>query len=136
VNSEGDDLSGLIVDRYGDSLAVQVTALAIATRLETICDALVAAVSPKSILLRGAERGLAKLEGLALPDRVIRGSAPAGPIFVHEHGLKFGVDLTEGVGRRAERAGGRCERQGGGLGTGQCRPQRRRQRDRRGGGRL
>ena len=96
VNSEGDDLSGLIVDRYGDYLAVQVTALAIATRLETICDALAAALAPKGILLRGAERGLAKLEGLAMPDRVIRGTAPAGPIFVHEHGLKFGVDLAEG----------------------------------------
>ena len=96
VNSEGDDLSGLIVDRYGSYVAVQVTALAIATRLETICDALVATVAPQGILLRGAERGLAKLEGLALPDRVVRGSAPAGPIFVHEHGLKFGVDLAEG----------------------------------------
>jgi 23S rRNA (cytosine1962-C5)-methyltransferase len=67
VNSEGDDLSGLIVDRYGDYLAVQVTALAIATRLETICDALTTALAPKGILLRGAERGLAKLEGLACP---------------------------------------------------------------------
>ena len=96
VNSEGDDLSGLIVDRYGEYLAVQVTALAIATRLETICDALATALTPKGILLRGAERGLAKLEGLAMPDRVIRGAPPQGPIFVHEHGLKFGVDLAEG----------------------------------------
>ncbi|MGI9176635.1 MAG: class I SAM-dependent rRNA methyltransferase [Pirellulales bacterium] len=96
VNSEGDDLSGLIVDRYGDHLAVQVTALAMANRLDTICDALEAVVSPKGILLRGAERGLAKLEGLALVDRLVRGTAPSGPIFVHEHGLKFGVDLAEG----------------------------------------
>ncbi|MFM7205768.1 MAG: class I SAM-dependent rRNA methyltransferase [Planctomycetaceae bacterium] len=96
VNSEGDGLSGLIVDRYGEHLAVQVTALAMAARLETICDALQADVAPRSILLRGAERGLAKLEGLALPDRVVRGTAPAGPIFVAEHGLRFGVDLAEG----------------------------------------
>jgi len=96
VNSEGDDLSGLIVDRYADYLAVQVTALAMAARLETICDALQAAVAPKGILLRGAERGLAKLEGLHLADRVVRGTAPDGPIFVHEHGLRFGVDLAEG----------------------------------------
>ena len=96
INSEGDDLSGLIVDRYGDYLAVQVTALAMAERLDTICDALESTVTPKGILLRGAERGLAKLEGLALVDRVVRGSAPSGPIFVHEHGLKFGVDLAEG----------------------------------------
>ena len=96
VNSEGDDLSGLIVDRYGDYLAVQVTALAMASRLDTICDTLQTLVAPRGILLRGAERGLAKLEGLHLADRLVRGSAPAGPIFVHEHGLRFGVDLAEG----------------------------------------
>jgi 23S rRNA (cytosine1962-C5)-methyltransferase len=96
VNSEGDDLSGLIVDRYGEYLAVQVTALAMAVRLDTLCDALESLVAPRGILLRGAERGLAKLEGLALVDRVVRGAAPVGPIFVHEHGLKFGVDLAEG----------------------------------------
>ena len=96
VNSEGDDLSGLIVDRYGEWLSVQVTALAMSHRLDTICDALESLVVPKGILLRGAERGLAKLEGLHLPDRLVRGTAPSGPIFVTENGLKFGVDLTEG----------------------------------------
>jgi 23S rRNA (cytosine1962-C5)-methyltransferase len=96
VNSEGDDLSGLIVDRYGDYLAVQVTALAMERRLETIGDALESLVAPRGILLRGAERGLSKLEGLHLPDRVLRGTEPAGPVFVVEHGLRFGVDLAEG----------------------------------------
>jgi 23S rRNA (cytosine1962-C5)-methyltransferase len=96
VNSEGDDLSGLIVDRYGAYLAVQVTALAMARRLDTICDSLQAILAPRGILLRGAERGLAKLEGLHLADRLVRGSAPDGPIFVAERGLKFGIDLTEG----------------------------------------
>ena len=96
VNSEGDDLSGLIVDRYGDYLAVQVTALAMGERLETICDTLQGLVSPAGILLRGAERGLAKLEGLHLADRVVRGAAPPGPVFVEEHGLRFGVDLAAG----------------------------------------
>ena len=98
VNSEGDDLSGLIVDRYGDYLAVQVTALAMA-------DAARRRSATRSrrpwrhagILLRGAERGLAKLEGLAprRPARPRLGARP-GPIFVQEHGLKFGVDLAEG----------------------------------------
>jgi len=96
VNSEGDDLSGLIVDRYGDYLAVQVTALAMAGRLEAVCDALESVLRPRGILLRGAERGLSKLEGLHLADRLVRGTAPSGPVFVSEHGLRFGVDLTEG----------------------------------------
>lgn len=96
VNSEGDELSGLIVDRYGEWLSVQVTALAMAHRLDVLCDALAALCSPRGILLRGAERGLSRLEGLNLPDRLVRGVAPQGPVFVTEHGLKFGVDLAEG----------------------------------------
>jgi 23S rRNA (cytosine1962-C5)-methyltransferase len=96
VNSEGDNLSGLIVDRYGEYLAVQVTALAMARRLEAIADSLESLLAPRGILLRGAERGLSKLEGLHLPDRVLRGAEPAGPVFVVEHGLRFGVDLAEG----------------------------------------
>jgi 23S rRNA (cytosine1962-C5)-methyltransferase len=96
VNSEGDDLSGLIVDRYGEHLAVQVTAAALVPRLEQISDILESLVAPRGILLRGADRGLAKLEGLHLPDRVIRGAPPAGPIFVSERGLRFGIDLAEG----------------------------------------
>lgn len=96
VNSEGDDLSGLIVDRYGEYLAVQVTAAALVPRLDALSATLDELVRPRGILLRGAERGLAKLEGLHLPDRVVRGAAPAGPVFVAEHGLRFGVDLAEG----------------------------------------
>ena len=96
VNSEGDDLSGLIVDRYGEYLAVQVTALAMLPRLELIADVLQDVAAPRGILLRGAERGLSKLEGLHLPDRLLRGAEPEGPIFVTEHGLRFGVDLAEG----------------------------------------
>jgi len=96
VNSEGDDLSGLIIDRYGAYLTIQVTALAMAERLEPICDTLERLIKPQGIVLRGAERGLGKLEGLHLPDRLLRGTRPDGPVFVTEHGLRFGVDLTEG----------------------------------------
>ena len=96
INSEGDSLSGIIVDQYGSYLALQVTALAMAERLDVICDSLENLLRPKGILLRGAERGLGKLEGLHLPDRQLHGERPDGPIFVEEHGLRFGVDLTEG----------------------------------------
>jgi len=96
VNSEGDGLSGLIVDRYADFLAVQPTALAVAERLEPICDVLQRLLQPRGILLRGAERGLGKLEGLHLADRQLRGAGPEGPVFIEEHGLQFGIDLTEG----------------------------------------
>jgi len=96
VNSEGDDLSGLVVDRYGEHLAVQVTSLAMAARLPVLCDALEEAVRPAGILLKAADRGLGRLEGFHLPDGLLRGRAPAGPVFVREGGLSWGVDLAEG----------------------------------------
>jgi hypothetical protein len=78
VNSEGDDLSGLIVDRYGAYLAVQVTALALAGRLELGCMGVLdrAQLTPvggarlgKTSLER-AEHGLTLLELAALCRRV------------------------------------------------------------------
>lgn len=95
VFSEADGLSGLIVDRYGDYLAVQVTGLAIAVRLETIVPMLVEALRPRGIFLR-TERGVGQAEGIDLRDGLHWGEAPDGPVFVVEHGLRYGVDLAEG----------------------------------------
>ena len=95
VFSEGDGLSGLIVDRYGDYLVVQPTALAIAVRLQTIADILEELTRPKAILLR-TDRSTIKAEGLELTDGPYLGEAPAGPVTIEEHGLKFQVDLTAG----------------------------------------
>ncbi len=96
VSSEGDGLSGLVVDRYAGYLAVQVTSLGIARRLDIICDSLQNLLHPQGIVLRGAERGLAALEGMHLPEGHYRGRVPESPIFVREHGLRYGVDLLEG----------------------------------------
>jgi 23S rRNA (cytosine1962-C5)-methyltransferase len=96
INSEGDDLSGLIVDRFADWLCVQFTARAMHCRVDLICDILEETVRPAGILLRSTERGLGKLEGLHITDGLVRGRLPNGPVFINEHGLQFGVDLSEG----------------------------------------
>jgi 23S rRNA (cytosine1962-C5)-methyltransferase len=95
VFSEGDHLSGLTVDRYGRWLAVQLTALGLQKRLETILDILEDLLSPEGILLR-TEKGMAEAEGLALQDRLLRGRSPEGPVEVREGGLRFAVDLAAG----------------------------------------
>jgi 23S rRNA (cytosine1962-C5)-methyltransferase len=95
VFSEADGLSGLIVDRYGEYLAIQATALALALRLETITPMLVELVRPRGIVLRN-ERGVGQLEGIHLPDGLNWGQMPEGPVFIEEHGLRYGVDLREG----------------------------------------
>ena len=93
--SEADGLSGLIVDRYGEYLAVQTTALVMAQRLDRLTPMLVELARPRGIMLRG-ERGLAQIEGIHQQDGLHWGQKPDGPIFIEEHGLRFGVDLNEG----------------------------------------
>ncbi len=95
VFSEADGLSGLIVDRYGDYLAIQPTALAIAQRLPMIVPILVELLRPRGIVVRN-ERGLAQIEGVEVPEGPYWGEVPNGAIFITENGIKFGVDLTQG----------------------------------------
>jgi 23S rRNA (cytosine1962-C5)-methyltransferase len=95
VYSEADGLSGLIVDRYADYLVVQVNALVIAERLETIVPILAELTAPRGILVR-SEGGTAKLEGLQLEDGSRWGSSPEGPVFITENGVRYGVDLSTG----------------------------------------
>ena len=95
VFSEGDGLSGLIVDRYADYLAVQVTALAMAVRLPQIVPMLVELTAPEGIMIR-TERGVSRAEGLELRDGPYWGQMPDGPLLVVDGGLTYEVDLAEG----------------------------------------
>lgn len=95
VFSEADGLSGLIIDRYGEYLAIQFNALAMAQRQREIVPLLVDLVHPRGIVARN-ERGTTQLEGLHAPEGLIWGHMPDGPVFVEEHGLRYGVDLSEG----------------------------------------
>jgi len=95
VFSEADGLSGLIVDRYGDSLTVQLTSLALAPRRELLARLLSEKLAPAGIWLR-TERGIREAEGLELADGLLCGAAPPRPLFVEEHGLQYGIDIVEG----------------------------------------
>jgi 23S rRNA (cytosine1962-C5)-methyltransferase len=95
VFSEADGLSGLIVDRYADYLAIQPTALGIARRIRIIAPILVDLLRPRGIVIRN-ERGITQLEGVDTPEGPYWGEPPDGPIFITEHGIRYGVDLTTG----------------------------------------
>lgn len=95
VFSEGDGLSGLVVDRYADYLAVQVTSLGIEARLPQIAGLLVELAHPRGIVVR-TERGMTQAEGLELRDGPCWGQMPDGPVTIHENGLRWQVDLLEG----------------------------------------
>jgi 23S rRNA (cytosine1962-C5)-methyltransferase len=95
IFSEADGLSGLVVDRYGDYLVVQVTSLAMAQRLEMIVGVLQELLAPKAIVLR-TEKSMAQIEGVELTEGKIWGELPEGTLEIHEHGLKYQIDLHEG----------------------------------------
>ena len=95
VFSEGDQISGLVVDRYADWLVVQFTSLALAQRRELFVRLLVELLKPKGIYLR-TERGIGEAEGLELQDAPLWGAVPDGPVIIEEAGLRYGVDLCTG----------------------------------------
>ncbi len=95
VFSEADGLSGLVVDRYADYLSVQTTALAMNRRIEQIASILMELIHPRGIVLR-EEKGAAQLEGMPHEPERHWGQPPEGPVFIEEHGLRYGVDLREG----------------------------------------
>jgi 23S rRNA (cytosine1962-C5)-methyltransferase len=94
VWSESDGIPGLIVDRYGDHLAVQTLTLAMDQRREIIRDALVALLSPQSIVLRN-DSPFRKAEGMEPAIEMLEGENP-GPFIVRANGLDFEVDLFDG----------------------------------------
>lgn len=95
VFSEADGISGLVVDRYGPYLVVQCTALAIARRLDELLAVCHDLLAPQAIVLR-TEKGVARREGIEPREGVITGELPSGPVFITEHGLRYGIDLVEG----------------------------------------
>ena len=94
VNSEGDDLPGLVIDIYADAAAVQLTTLAMSMRRNEIYDALEAELGVRTIFELAPE-AYAKLEGYAAGARIARG-ASRGTVAVVENGIALEVEPLGG----------------------------------------
>lgn len=94
VNSEGDFLSGLIVDKYEDVLAVQTSALGMDARKPEIFRVLQRVFSPRAIVERN-EMASRKFEGLPDAQGVASGKLD-GPVGVKLNGLRFDTDILGG----------------------------------------
>ena len=93
--SEADGLSGMVVDRYGDYVTVQFTALGLASRRVMFGDLLQELLGVKGVYVR-TEKGIGQLEGLELHDGLLCGDTPPPEVVIEENGLRFAVNLTEG----------------------------------------
>jgi 23S rRNA (cytosine1962-C5)-methyltransferase len=75
VFGEGDHLPGLVVDRYGDVLSVQLLTAGMERLRQEVLDVLDELVSPVAILLKGDTRSR-QLEGLPLAVEIAKGTPP------------------------------------------------------------
>jgi len=94
VYGEADQLPGLVVDRYGDYLAVQILTLGIETRAEMVREALEHVLAPKGAV-RVADSSLRELEGLSLERSLWWGEVPER-LEVELEGFRIEADLFHG----------------------------------------
>ncbi|MEZ5550556.1 MAG: class I SAM-dependent rRNA methyltransferase [Pseudomonadales bacterium] len=86
---EGDGVPGLVVDRYGDILVVQITTAGMECLRDDILDALNEVVQPAGILLRN-DVSMRKVEQLDTTVEVATGSVPDF-LSIREGGIDFQV---------------------------------------------
>ena len=94
VYGESDGLPGLVVDRYGDVLVVQITTAGMERLKTDIVAAVEKVVRPRAVLLRN-DNSVRQLEGLSRYSELVVGELP-DPLVVTEGDAKFTVDLMGG----------------------------------------
>jgi len=94
VYGESDMLPGLVIDKYGDHLALQVYAAGMEQRLDRIVAALRELFPVASVYARNSFR-LREHEGLPQYEKPLAG-APPDSALIREQGVRFNVDVTHG----------------------------------------
>ncbi len=94
VYGESDQLPGLVIDRYGDVLAVQVLTLGIEAQLDAVREAIEQVIAPRGVVYVG-DSPLRELEGLPLRREAWWGDVPER-LAVNVSGFGLEVDLVGG----------------------------------------
>jgi len=92
-HAEGDGVPGLVIDRFGDTLTVQIGTAGMERQIDNIVAALDAVVKPKTIVLRN-DAPSRSLEGLEPYVKTVKGEGHR--IAVEENGARYIADLAEG----------------------------------------
>ncbi|MCC7141269.1 MAG: class I SAM-dependent rRNA methyltransferase [Candidatus Eisenbacteria bacterium] len=96
AHSEGDELPGLIIDRYGDVLSVQTLTAGMMRFRPLWLDLLEELFHPRAIVERGREARREAMEGDEAQDAVLRGVLPEGRLEIRENRHRFVFDLIGG----------------------------------------
>lgn len=94
VFGESDLLPGLVVDRYGDLLVVQLATAGMEAARQQVLEALVRVVAPRGVLWKN-DSPSRQLEGLPAYVETAAGAVPDG-VEVEEGGVRFRVPLAAG----------------------------------------
>lgn len=94
IYGEADRLPGVIADRFGGVIVLQVLALGMERFTQTIADALLACEKPDCLLLQNDD-AIRRKEGMECFTRVLCGTLPEENI-IHENGVKLAVDVLGG----------------------------------------
>jgi 23S rRNA (cytosine1962-C5)-methyltransferase len=94
VYGESDFLPGLVVDKYGGYLSIQMLSAGMDLRRDLIVEALQKVFAPKGIIARN-DVAVRALEGLEQKIEVLAGEIPE-QVEMEENGLRFLVNLREG----------------------------------------
>jgi 23S rRNA (cytosine1962-C5)-methyltransferase len=95
LHGESDGLPGVVADRYGDTLVLQLTSAGAERWREAIADALLEATGASRIWER-SDAEVRTLEGLAPATGPLRGPREPTRVVVSEQGIRFEVDLERG----------------------------------------
>ncbi len=94
VHGEADGLPGLVLDRYGAVLSVQLLTLGMERRRELLLPLLLELFRPAAVVARN-DASVRELEGLPCRVEILHGNVPP-ELTVTEHGLRFRVDVAGG----------------------------------------
>ncbi|KPJ52420.1 MAG: hypothetical protein AMS16_06400 [Planctomycetes bacterium DG_58] len=95
VNSEGDGVPGLVVDRYGGFLVVGFLTVGMAARADLFADILCELTEPAGVFER-PEPEISRLEGISRTPQTLCGEEPPECIEIVEGPAKFLVDVRHG----------------------------------------
>ena len=94
IFGESDGLPGLVIDRFGDVLSLQITTAGIELRKEILIGVLVELLNPTAIILKN-DNGQRQLEGLSQESEIAYGELPDS-LIIEENGAQFKIDIIEG----------------------------------------
>lgn len=94
VFGESDGLPGLVIDRFGSVLSVQITTQGMEHRKQALVDALVELFHPQAIVLKN-DNSQRQLEGLNQESEIIYGKLPE-QLIIEENHAQFNINILQG----------------------------------------